>query len=115
MRAHGRMGKLHATIAVTLALTVILSTPAAAADPELPRVFVDTTLVAPTGNTIAVAAGGDLQAALDAAQPGDVITLQAGATFTGPFTLPKKSGSGWIVIRTSAPDAQLPPPGTRIT
>ncbi len=82
--------------------------------PELPRVFLDTTLVPPTGQTIAVAAGGDFQAALNAAQPGDVITLQAGATFTGPFTLPNKTGTGWIIVRTSAPDSSLPPLGTRV-
>ena len=34
--------------------------------------------------TISVAAGGSLQAAIDAAKPGDVIELQAGATFDGP-------------------------------
>jgi hypothetical protein len=70
--------------------------------------------VAPTGNTIAVPAGGDFQAALNLAQPGDVISLQAGATFVGPFTLPSKSGTGWIIVRTSAPDSSLPPLGTRI-
>src|SRR3989475_9718211 len=41
--------------------------------------------------------------------------LQAGATFTGPFTLPKKRGHGWIIVRTSAHDSTLPPPGTRVT
>src|SRR5438094_7372168 len=82
--------------------------------PEPPRVFLDTTLVAPTGTTIGVSSGGDLQAALNAAQPGDVITLQAGATFTGPFTLPNKAGTGWITVRTSAPDSSLPAPGTRV-
>ena len=46
-------------------------------------------------------------------QPGDVITLAAGATFTGPFTLPDKSGSAWITVRTSAPGG-LPPAGTRV-
>src|SRR5262245_44438950 len=52
------------------------------ADPELPRVFLDTTYNPKvTGKTISVGAGGDLQAALDQAQPGDVISLQAGATF----------------------------------
>src|SRR5436309_10193984 len=86
-----------------------------ATTPELPRVWLDTSLAAPSGRTIAVAAGGDFQAALDAAQPGDTITLQAGATFTGNYTLPNKSGTGWIIVRTSAPDASLPPPGTRIT
>jgi len=86
-----------------------------ALSPELPRVFLDTTLVAPSGQIIAVPAGGDVQAALNAAQPGDVITLQAGATFTGPFTLPNKTGTGWIIVRTSAPDSSLPAPGTRVT
>jgi carbonic anhydrase/acetyltransferase-like protein (isoleucine patch superfamily) len=66
-------------------------------------------------NPFFVEAGGDLQAALDAALPGDVILLQAGATYTGPFTLPKKDGGAWITIRTGAPDSELPPDGTRIT
>ena len=82
--------------------------------PERPRQFVDTTLVAPSGQTIAVSAGGNLRAALQRARPGDVITLEAGATFTGPFVLPDKPGSGWITVRTSAPDSSLPPPGARI-
>jgi hypothetical protein len=64
---------------------------------------------------VPVPAGGDLQAALDAARAGDVITLEANATYEGPFTLPRKEGDGWIVIRTSAADGQLPPPGTRVT
>src|SRR5262245_29514968 len=84
-------------------------------DPEPPRVFLDTTYIAPAGKTINVAAGGDVQAAIEQARPGDVIKLQAGATFTGNFRLPSKSGSEWIVIRSSAADADLPPPGTRIT
>ena len=63
---------------------------------------------------IRVAAGGDLQAALDNAQPGDTLVLAAGATFTGPFTLPKKTGSSWITIESSAL-AQLPPAGARVT
>jgi len=91
-------------------------TPAAAAParPELPRAHVDTTYVAPSGRTIAVPAGGDFQAALASAQPGDVIALAAGATFKGPFVLPDKPGAGWITVRTSAPDSALPPPGARI-
>src|SRR5215475_7767077 len=84
-------------------------------DPEPPRVFLDTTYIAPAGKTINVAAGGDVQAAIDQARPGDVIELQAGETFTGNFRLPNKSGSEWIVIRSSAADADLPAPGTRIT
>src|SRR5215468_9394209 len=83
-------------------------------DPELPRVFLNTNYVTPTGQTITVNAGGNLQSAIDQAQPGDVIMLQAGATFTGNFVLPSKPGTGWITIRTSTPDANLPQ-GTRVT
>src|SRR5437879_495700 len=83
--------------------------------PALPQVTVDTTYVPPTGRTIAVAAGGDVQAALNSANFGDVVTLAAGATFTGPFTLPAKTGIGWVIVRSSAADSALPPLGTRIT
>jgi Putative Ig domain len=66
--------------------------------------------------TIAVPAGGDLQAALNAAQPGDVITLAAGATYVGNFVLPNKGAvNDYITIRSSASDAVLPPAGVRIT
>jgi hypothetical protein len=86
------------------------------ATPELPRVFLDTTYAPNSGGqTFNVPAGGNVQAAINAALPGDTILLQAGATFTGNFTLPNKAGEGWIIIRTSATDAQLPAPGTRIT
>lgn len=85
----------------------------AQAPPELPRELLDTTLVPPTGATITVNAGGDLQSALDLAQPGDAIVLEAGATFTGNFTLPDKSAPGWIQVRSSAL-ASLPPPGARV-
>lgn len=82
--------------------------------PELPRVRVDTAYPARAGRTIEVGAGGDFQAALDAARPGDDVVLEAGAIFTGPFTLPRKSGTAWIVVRSSAMD-RLPGPGTRVT
>ena len=62
-----------------------------------------------------VGPGGDLQAALNAAQPGDTIRLAAGATFVGNFVLPAKSGAQFITIRSDAPDAALPPAGTRMT
>src|SRR5215510_6188375 len=41
------------------------------------QAVVDTTYVPATGQTITVGAGGNFQAALDKAQPGDVITLAA--------------------------------------
>src|SRR6266567_1177975 len=66
--------------------------------------------------TIAVRAGGDLQTALNNAQPGDVITLEAGATFTGNFVLPNKVGStDYITVRSSAADTALPSAGVRMT
>src|SRR5688500_19716250 len=64
--------------------------------------------------TIYVADGDDLQQALNAAQPGDVILLAQGAEFVGNFVLPEKTGDGWITLRTSTPDAVLPPEGVRI-
>ena len=50
---------------------------------------------------ITVGPKDDLQAAINAAQPGDTIVAQAGAIFTGGFVLPAKSGSGEIVIQSS--------------
>jgi hypothetical protein len=64
---------------------------------------------------ITVNAGGDLQAAINTAQPGDTIYLQAGASFTGSYHLPAKGGTSYITIRSSAPDTSLPKPGERIT
>jgi hypothetical protein len=89
--------------------------PAQAALPAPPRALVDTTLTPPSGRKIAVATGGDLQAALNSAQPGDVISLEAGAVFQGNFRLPKKAGSGWIIVRSGASDEKFPAPGTRVT
>jgi hypothetical protein len=64
--------------------------------------------------THTVGAGGDLQAAIDAARPGDTILIAAGAVFTGNYTLPAKGGTSFITIRSAAPDASLPAGGTRI-
>ena len=74
-----------------------------------------TTAASGSGTTWNVTAGGDLQAAINNAQPGDTILLQAGATFTGNFVLPAKTGNAFITIRSSASDAQLPGPNTRVT
>jgi hypothetical protein len=61
---------------------------------------------------IRVAADGDLQAALDRAQPGDQVLLAAGARFTGSYILRARPGEdGYVTIRTDASD--LPGPGVR--
>jgi hypothetical protein len=65
--------------------------------------------------TLSVPAGGDLQGALDSAQPGDTILLASGATYTGNFRLPVKPDGGFIIVRTDAPAHLLPGPGERIS
>ena len=82
-------------------LLCLVAAPAAAELPELPRGYVDTSLVIPTGAAIRVPIGGDLQHALNVAEPGDVILLEAGGVFQGPFTLPRKTGDGWIAVVSS--------------
>jgi len=69
------------------------------------------------GAIITVNAGDDLQAALNAAQCGNTIQLQAGATFTGIFKFPARScdNNHWIIVRTSSPDTALPAEGQRLT
>jgi hypothetical protein len=62
--------------------------------------------------TLQVPAGGDLQAALVNAQPGDTIVLAPGATYAGNFTLPNKGGSAYITLQTN-PEG-LPGPGERV-
>lgn len=96
------------------ALLLFIVAAAAKGTPELPRARVDTSYSSHAGHTLNVKAGEDLQAALEAATPGDEIVLEAGAVFSGPFTLPRKGGAGWIVLRSSAKD-RLPAPGTRVT
>ena len=90
-----------------------LTSPVLAAESQSPRAFVDTVYRPPAGRRLLVRAGGQLQLALDAAQPGDTIVREPGATFRGNFILPKKDGSGWIIVRSGANDALLPPPGVR--
>lgn len=57
------------------------------------------------GATINLPAGGDLQAAINSANPGDTIVLQADASYVCASdqgcVLPNKAGSGYITIRSS--------------
>ncbi|HXD74729.1 MAG TPA: hypothetical protein VN628_13370, partial [Vicinamibacterales bacterium] len=73
-----------------------------------------TTTTGSTGVVWNVPAGGDLQAALNAAQPGDVIQLQAGATYTGNFVLPAKSPAATAYITITSSGSGLPDATTRI-
>jgi hypothetical protein len=59
--------------------------------------------------SIRVPPGGDLQAALDNAQPGDVIVLTPGAEYVGNFVLPRKEGNAWITVRSEATRHGAPP------
>ena len=62
-----------------------------------------------------VPAGGNLQAALDAAQPGDIVLLAPGATFTGNFVLRKKTGDAFVTVQTEVEETGPLAPGTRMT
>jgi cellulose synthase/poly-beta-1,6-N-acetylglucosamine synthase-like glycosyltransferase len=82
--------------------------------PEGPRESVDAAAIPNSKRRIQVPRGGDLQAALDRAQPGDQIELENGATYTGPYHLQPKQGDGWIVV-TSAAAGGLTAPGERVS
>jgi hypothetical protein len=110
-----RLARLAVRLLAVLTATAIAHQGAlAAALPAAPKTF-DTRYAAPGGKTLTVAAGSNLQAALDQAQLGDTIVLEAGATFKGPFKLPNKTeGSGWIYV-VSSHLSNLPSPGTRVS
>lgn len=62
----------------------------------------------------------DLQAVLNQAASitntdNHEILISPSAVCTGNYTLPARSGSGWIVVRSSASDSQLPAEGVRIS
>jgi hypothetical protein len=93
------------------------------ATPEPPRVLLDTTYPSMSGVTRHVPAGGNLQQAITEANPGDTITLEAGALYTPPagssFILPTKSNPNnlWIIIRAASSTFDAggtTPPGTRV-
>jgi hypothetical protein len=57
-----------------------------------------------------------VQAAIDAALPGDTILLRAGQTFVGNYILRNKNTSStqFITIRSDAADSNFPAPGVRL-
>ncbi len=104
-RPNSRVGTKIAWI-VLCALTVF-ATPSIAQKPQaaLPRVYLDTTFNQPIGGTTwAAHTATQFSSALTAANPGDVIVLDAGTTYTGNFYLRQKSNPNgqWIYIISSA-------------
>jgi hypothetical protein len=63
---------------------------------------------APSGNATS------FQNAINSSTCGDTIVLAAGSTYSGNFTIPQTSCSGWIVIESSALGS-LPSSGNRIS
>ena len=79
----------------------------------LPAVMTPPAAEAEAPAAIRVPAGGDLQDAINRSKPGDIIELPAGASFTGNYLLPERSGARYTTIRT-ARVPELPGPSERI-
>jgi hypothetical protein len=97
--------------------TVINVTPAFDNGAQLPVAIVNSSMAStPTPGVVTQVVPLGLQNAINAANCGDTLLLQAGATYPGSYKLPAKAcdDQHWIVIRTSAPDSALPAEGTRI-
>ncbi len=108
--------KLLINIYLTLFVSFFIYTGlTAAVYPTLPQIYINTKYDPPVGGQLfTVNTSSGFQTALNNAKLGDIIELQSGTTFTGPFTLPNKtSGSGWIYIRSSA-YTNLPAPCNRV-
>ncbi|MFZ1678950.1 MAG: hypothetical protein WAT91_16830, partial [Saprospiraceae bacterium] len=88
----------------------------AAEYPTLPQIFIQTPYTPPVGGQhFTVSTSAAFQSVLNNAHLGDIIELEAGTIFTGPFTLPAKtSGTGWIYIISSA-YSNLPAPCNRVS
>lgn len=113
MRYRRSLGVLLLLALTSMALPALAR--GAANPPALPAKAVSPLpAAAPGSRIITVRAGANLQAALNTAQPGDTLVLEAGATWTGNFVLPRRADPGWVTIRGSA-EATLPPAGRRVT
>lgn len=94
---------------ILLELSAVAQLPSA----ELPRVYVDTKWAPSSGGrNFQPHTADEFQRALNEAIPGDVITLDTGATYAGSFTLPAKPNPDhkWIYIQA----AELPAVGKRV-
>jgi len=104
----------------TTALTLTVSSNSGFDGPaQLPLIYIQSALsnTPAPGSTINVNTAANLQSALNSASCGDMIQLQAGATFSGIFNFPAKScdDNHWIIVRTSSDDSLLPAEGSRLT
>ena len=106
------------TFTSVLVLSLALSGVAIAQKPvaQLPQARVDTTWSVPSGQTWAAHDAAGFRNALNSANPGDVIVLDAGTVYKGNFKVPAKSNlSGqWIYI-VSSNLSSLPASGTRVS
>src|SRR5580704_7770388 len=89
--------------------------------PTLPQAQVDASMPDTTDYTVVqVNANGNLQSAINNAScnpTGTIIKIQADATFEGPYILPVKACAPgkWVILRSDAPDTNLPALNQRIT
>ena len=96
------MKKLILSLAVAISLNV-----SAQMQPALPNTCsINTDFPDTTGYIVKTVGPGkdytDLQQAIDAAQLGWILKLDAGVTFAGSFNLPNKTtGTGWVIIISS--------------
>jgi hypothetical protein len=106
---------------LVLALVALLAVPIAAQTPAAIAAQIKALAIAlelalapaPSPSITSLHAGGNLQAALEAAVPGDTIELEVGASFVGNFVLPATpAGEGWITLRSASAKNQ-PAPGDR--
>lgn len=98
----------------TVTFTTDSSGSTVANTPTFPASIPNTRYSLPTGGTTYTpTTASAFQSALNSAVYGDVIQIASTLTFTGTFTLPYKTGTGWIYIVTDQL-ASLPAPGTRV-
>src|SRR4051812_29998844 len=66
----------------------------------------------PSGSVILLGPTSDLQAAINNASLGDTLVLPAGASYSGYFYYPVKTGTGYLTITSSG---TIPATGTRVS
>jgi hypothetical protein len=110
------MNRTHRFVLASVLIVLIALRVGAATLPELPRVYMQTGFALPLNAVVyKPLTSADFQTALNACKFGDIIELQAGTVYRGPFTLPNKtSGTGWVYI-ISSELSSLPSPCTRVS